>query len=154
MERLGSALRAELRRLGPPDGDDLAAIVAAWPDLAGDTAARNAWPLRLARDGTLHVATSSSTWAYELDRLAPELLGRLRERLGTGAPSALRFAPGPLPAASEVAAEERPEPVRPAPDDRAAAAELAAGIADERLRELVARAAAASLARARSGRRF
>ena len=28
--------------------------------------AANAWPARIARDGTLHVATSSSAWAFEL----------------------------------------------------------------------------------------
>jgi hypothetical protein len=154
MERLAGDLRAELRRLGPPDDADLAAIVVAWPELAGETVVRNAWPLRVGGDRTLHVATASSTWAYELGRLAPELLARFRERLGEAAPASLRFAPGPLPAALDVPAEQRPQPVEPAPDDRAAAAELAASIADEHLRDLVARAAAASLARARSGRRF
>jgi hypothetical protein len=43
---------------------------------------------------------------------------------------------------------------RPSGEDRAAAAELTAEIDDEKLRKLVARAAAASLARARSSPSF
>lgn len=131
----------------------MADIVEAWPDVVGEGIARNAWPGRVARDGTLHVATSSSAWAFELAHLAPELLRRLAETLGESAPKALKFAPGRLPepavrAESEVA---RTLP-RPTPAELAAAREIAAGIGDEELRELVARAAAASLARPRSDR--
>jgi len=51
--------------------------------------------------------------------------------------------------------EDRSEDVpRPSGEDRAAAAELTAEIDDEKLRKLVARAAAASLARARSSPSF
>ena len=154
MERLGRDVRAELGRLGSPAGGDLAAIVAAWPELVGETVARNAWPLRTGRDGTLHVATASATWAFELGRLAPELERGLRERLGGAAPPALRFAPGPLPEPGDPAPERRPHAVEPAPSERAEAATLTAEMADEELRELLSRAAAASLARTRSGRRF
>ncbi len=44
-----------------------------------------------------------------------------------------------------------PTPPEIAPEDRAGAAEIAAAIEDSELRETVARAAAASLARSRSG---
>ena len=44
--------------------------------------AANAWPARIARDGTLHVNTSSSAWAFELGQLAPTILERLSEKLG------------------------------------------------------------------------
>jgi hypothetical protein len=150
MDRLDPELRRQLGRLGTPDGD-IAALVAAWPAAVGETIARNAWPARLARDGTLHVSTSSATWAFELGRLA----GELRERLGPLAPPAFRFAPGPLPAAGEPAPGDPSVPVRPPEptvEERASAATLAAGIEDAELRELVARAAAASLAKARSRR--
>jgi hypothetical protein len=151
MERLDPELRRELGRLGTPE-HDLAALVAAWPEAVGETIARNAWPARLARDGTLHVNTSSAPWAFELGRLAGELL----ERLGPLAPKALRFAPGPLPALDRSAAGDPAAPDRPPEptvEERAAAATLAASIEDAELRELVARAAAASLARGRSRRR-
>ena len=74
----------------------------AWPDAVGPAIAGAAWPQRIARDGTLHVNTASSTWAFELDRMGEEVLGKLRAALGDATPPALRFAPGPLPAAGPV----------------------------------------------------
>jgi predicted nucleic acid-binding Zn ribbon protein len=41
----------------------------------------------LARDGSLHVTTSSSAWAFELTQLAASILERLQERLGESAPA-------------------------------------------------------------------
>ena len=73
MERLDSEVRRELERFGPIEGDT-AAIARAWPDAVGETVARNAWPSRLSRDATLLVHTSSSTWAFELGRLAETIL--------------------------------------------------------------------------------
>jgi hypothetical protein len=147
MDRLDSQVRRELRRFGPVDGD-MVGIVRAWPDAVGETVARNAWPARLARDGTLHVNTASATWAFELGRLAATILEQLRPELGESTPPALRFAPGPIPEPEAEAADQRGA-VRPevGAEHRAEAAEIAAGIEDEELREYVARAAAASLAR-------
>ena len=123
--------------------------------MVGDAIARRAWPLRIARDGTLHVATSSSTWANELGFLADEIVERLRARLGPDAPSRLRCAVGPVPES----AADKPEPtVRRPPEVPAEIGEeadsAAAAIDDPELRELVARAARASLLKARSGRDF
>ncbi|MFN2472074.1 MAG: DUF721 domain-containing protein [Gaiellaceae bacterium] len=133
----------------------MAALVTAWPPAVGDAIARNAWPARLARDGTLNVATSSSAWAFELTQLEGDVRRRLRAALGNGAPVRLRFAPGPLP---ETSLEEPEEGAAAAPPvDAASRAEgerLAAAIGDEKLRKVVARAAAASLARAFSDRSF
>jgi hypothetical protein len=154
MERLGSDLRYELGRLGAPDGGDIAAVVEAWPALVGDQNARRSWPARIGRDGTLHVHAADSIWAHQLGLLAPDILALLREQLGAASPVALRFAPGPLPAPAEVDPERLPPPPAPAAEDRAEAAALTASISDDDLRELVARAVAASLARARSDRRF
>ncbi len=155
MERLGDDAARLLRAAGAPRSDRLAVIVAAWPACVGDAVARAAWPKRLARDGTLHVATVSSTWAFELGRLATEIGSRLHERLGERAPSALRFAPGPVPAAAADEAALRPPPAAPPSAEAAAeAARLAAPVADPELRELIARAAASSLERGRSDRGF
>lgn len=154
MERLGADIRRELGRFWPVDGD-MVAIVRAWPDAVGETVSRNAWPARLARDGTLHVNTSSSTWAFELGRLAETILEQLRSALGEAPPPSLRFAPGPVPEpAPPVAGEAAATVLHVAPEDRREASSYAAAIEDEELRELVARAAAASLARARSDHRF
>jgi hypothetical protein len=158
MERIGAEVERELARSGSRDALALAAVTAAWPEVVGETVARHAWPLRLGRSGTLHVATSSATWAFELDRLSPEVLESLAARLGSDSPHALRFAVGPVPepgpppaAGTSPASSDAGEPT---PDEVAEASALAAAIEDSELRELVARAARASLVRARSGRRF
>ncbi len=154
MKKIGSDVRRELERFGPAAAG-MTELVAAWPRLVGEQIARNAWPSRLGRDGTLHVATSGSAWAFELTQLAPELLGRFREALGDAAPRAVRFGPGKLPEAPPQASAtpDRAVPA-PSPDDVERASELAAQIEDENLRELVAKAAAASLARAAADRFF
>jgi hypothetical protein len=149
LDRLADNVRSELSRFGPQA--EIGRVAEAWPAAVGERIARNAWPARIARDGTLHVHTSSSTWAFELEQLAADIRGQL----GALAPPKLRFAPGPLPEPEtpslERALEDMPQP---SAEDRGVAAELAAEIEDEKLRKLVARAAAASLAKARSGRTF
>jgi len=158
MDRIGSEVERELARGGSRDALPLAAVTSAWPTAVGETVARQAWPLRIGRDGTLHVATSSATWAFELDRLAPEILERLATELPAGeTPAKLRFAVGPVPEPATPTEDDPallPMPPTPTPDDVVAAEAAAAVIDDPELRELVARAALASLARARSGRHF
>jgi len=157
MERIGEEVERALARTGSREAVPLAAITAAWPSAVGPSIARNAWPRRLGRDGTLHVATSSSTWAHELSLLSAGILDQLRARLGEQAPLGLRFAIGAIPepavpdtkpAAPMSTTEEVP------PEIAAAAAAAASATDDPELRELVSRAARASLLRARSGRRF
>ena len=157
MDRIGSEIERELARSGARPVLPLAAITTAWPDAVGAAVAQQAWPLRLARDGTLHVATTSSTWAFELDRLSADILAALAARLAADAPAKLRFAVGPVPeppsSESSVSrlAIDQPEPTS---EEVAEAVVAAAEIDDPELRELAARAARASLAKARSGRRF
>ena len=151
MERIDADVRRELARFDDLPPAKLQRIVEIWPEAVGPTIAANAWPARLARDDTLHVATSSSVWAFELGQLSEQIA----EKLGADAPDRLRFAAGHLP-------EWSPEPpsgpsltsLRPAPEDERAAAEVVAGIDDEDLRKKVAKAAALSLARLRSDRCF
>ena len=153
MERLGHSARRLLAASGVPDPGPLSAVADLWTATVGDAIARVAWPKRFARDGTLHVSTVSATWAFELSRLAPEIQERLHTALGEAAPTALKFAAGPVP-------EPTAEPLDPnlptgpaiSDADRELATRLAAGIADPELRELVARAASASLATTRATR--
>ena len=150
MDRLEGDVRRELSRFGPAAG--MAELLAAWPGAVGEPIARNAWPARIARDGTVHVATRDAVWAFELTQRA----GEIRERLGEHAPAKLQFAPGKIPDPSPVETTERtagtvPEP---GPEARRLAASLTAGIEDDELREVVARAAAASLSRPPSDRSF
>jgi hypothetical protein len=152
-ERIGEDVRRELGRFGPAGA--IADVVAAWPDAVGDSIARNAWPARISRDGTLHVSTSSSAWAFELGLLEAKLRGCLEEALGDQTPPRLRFAPGRLPegAAPDPSGTEsrRPDVTE---QHLQAGEELAATISDEKLRKIVAKAAAASLAKAPNDRSF
>ena len=157
MEKIDKSVEHILSRSGGGTALALAEITSAWPEAVGKAVSREAWPLRVARDGTLHVATSSSTWAFELDRLSPEIEERLRGLLGAAAPAKLRFRVGPVP---EHGGLETGTPTSSADDllvtdevDSEASA-VASEIDDPELRDLVARAARASLARAQSGRHF
>jgi hypothetical protein len=157
MERIGDEVERELARSGSRDAIPLAAVTQAWPEVVGAAIARSAWPLRIARDGTLHVATASAAWANELAFHVDEIVGRLRTRLGPDAPVRLRCAVGPIPESGEPSSELPASTASPpqVPLQIASAADsAAAAIADPELRELVARAARASLLKARSGRHF
>jgi hypothetical protein len=150
MERLDGTVRRALRSAGVPDAGVLAEVTRVWPDAVGPAVAAAAWPQRLARDGTLHVNTASSTWAFELGRMAEQVREKLRAELGERTPAALRFAPGPLPAAGPP--ERPPTRLETTPADLAEAAAVTAAIEDPALREAVRAAVAASLAAARHDR--
>jgi hypothetical protein len=142
MERVGEAVARELGRYGPASG--MAPLVEAWPGAVGPEIARNAWPARVARDGTLHIHTQDSIWAFELTSRAAEITARLGEL----APRRLSFAPGPLPEpALDVAEADAQKPRRPTAEHVAKAASLTRGIRDADLRKVVAKAVAASLAK-------
>ena len=144
--RIGDEVRSELARFGPAGG--MADIVSAWPAAVGEAIAANAWPARCARDGTLHVATGSSVWAFELTQLESTIRARLAEHLGEGVPPRLRFSVGRLPErAAESVETSAPAVPKVSTAAREEAERIAAAIEDEELRELVARAAAASLTR-------
>jgi hypothetical protein len=137
------------RQLGRFDGSgSMPRIVAAWRGAVGEEVARNAWPARVARDGTLHVHTSSSVWAFELGQLTPRILEQLTSTLGEHAPASLRFAQGHLPEPVPAPAEGPPrQPPVPPSEAIAEAASLTASIDDEELRKTVAKAVALWLAR-------
>jgi hypothetical protein len=147
MDRLGDEVGRELRRFGPQAG--MGDAVEAWPAAVGAEIARNAWPARFQRDGTLVVHTRDAVWGFELTQRAKEIAPRL-----PGRPK-LKYVPGPLAEPGpEGATAPSPPPPEASPEQAREAAGWAASIEDERLRELVARAARASLARAAHDRSF
>jgi hypothetical protein len=144
---IGEDVQRELKRFGPAGA--IGEIVKAWPAAVGEAIARNALPARVARDGTLHVATSSSAWAFELGLLEADIRGRLATALGPEAPTRLRFAPGRLPEPPPETPTQRSAPVpEPSAELQREGDRLAEAIEDENLRKVVAKAAAQSLARA------
>jgi hypothetical protein len=140
LDPLGRQIRSELSRFGPQAG--MAELIDRWPQVVGDGIARNAWPARIARDGTVLVNTTDSVWSFELGHRAVEIAGKL------GVPK-VRFAPGPLPE-PDPEPVERPVEVSPEDDERARA--IAATIDDENLRKSVQKAVSLSLARGRANR--
>jgi Dna[CI] antecedent, DciA len=114
-------------------------LVECWPTAVGAEIARFAWPARIGRDGTLHVNTADSVWAFELGHRASEIAAKL-------AAPAVRFAPGPLPEPDEVAPEH---PVERTPEDDERARAIASSISDPNLRESVQKAVSFGLVRGR-----
>ena len=142
MDPLGDQIRAELGRFGADGG--AGDVVTAWPAAVGEEIARNAWPARTRPDGTLVVHVRDAIWGFELTQRADEIRARL-----SGRPR-LKFEVGPLPdAGSEVAP---PPPIEVSEEQAREAAALAAGITDPTLRESVAKAIKAALARAPTDR--
>jgi hypothetical protein len=140
VDRLGDEVRSELSRFGPQAG--MAELLERWPPAVGAAIARNAWPARIARDGTVLVHAADAVWAFELTQRAPEIA----ERLGV---ERLKFVPGPLPEATPEAVET---PLEPLPEDDERARAVAAPIEDETLRETVQKAVRFALARERHNR--
>lgn len=58
-------------------------VFARWPELVGEEVAAHCTPETFA-DGRLVVRTDSTAWATQLKLLAPQLVRRLNEDLGTG----------------------------------------------------------------------
>jgi hypothetical protein len=140
VDPLGREIRAELSRFGPQAG--MPELLDRWPDAVGATVARFAWPARIARDGTVHVNTADSIWAFELAQRSQEIA----ERLGV---EKLRFAPGALP---EPPREPEHVAVEPTPEEEERARALASRIGDEKLRQSVQKAVRLALARERHDR--
>jgi predicted nucleic acid-binding Zn ribbon protein len=85
------AIRAAIDGAAPQTG--LAAAQTVWADAVGPTIAAEAEPIS-ERDGVLTVRCATATWAEELSLMEPELLDRLRERLGDACPDSLRLSVG------------------------------------------------------------
>ena len=67
-QRLDEIMSGELERLGAEDRT--LAVSRSWADAVGPDVARNAWPARVRRDGTLVVHARTSVWAFELNQMA------------------------------------------------------------------------------------
>jgi hypothetical protein len=142
VEPVGEQIRAELSRVGADSGAGDAVTV--WPAAVGEEIARHAWPARTQPDGTLVVHVRDAIWGFELTQRAAEISSRLPGR------PRLRFTPGPLP---DTVGEPPPaRPVEASPEHAREAAALTAGIEDANLRESVAKAIKAALARAPDNR--
>jgi predicted nucleic acid-binding Zn ribbon protein len=82
----------------------LARVQSVWAEAVGEQLARVAEP-SAERRGAVVVRCEDAVWAQELDLMGPQILDRLRELIGDGAPAALRFEVG---SAAGRAAKEAP----------------------------------------------
>ena len=128
--------------LPPSSGaEQLLPVLRVWPAAVGATLAREAWPARMAADGTLVVHVTSSLWASELQLMERAVGEKRGAALGRPSPP-LRFRVGPVP---QPAASPPPAPVSPVA--ARAAAELAEQVADPALRDAVQAALERTLVR-------
>lgn len=116
-------------------------IITDWPAIVGPTLAARSTPVKLAfppgrrQEATLVVRVGGSL-ALELQHLEPLVVERLNSYFGYRAVARLKILQGPLPA-SPGAPEEEPPPLDAA-EEIELEQELAA-VADERVREALAR---------------
>ncbi|HEY3284367.1 MAG TPA: DUF721 domain-containing protein [Armatimonadota bacterium] len=102
---------------GPKRGGALRDLACAkhWPEVVGDAVA-SATKVQSLREGTLYVATVSSTWAYELSFFREAYIRGLNEKLGEAAIRAIHFRVGrvkPPPQPEQEAAPPPPPPHEP-----------------------------------------
>jgi predicted nucleic acid-binding Zn ribbon protein len=67
----------------------LAEVQQAWREAVGAAIATEAQPTR-ERGGVVTISCTASVWAQELDLMAPAIIKRLNQRLGSGQVSRLR----------------------------------------------------------------
>ncbi|MBK5230640.1 MAG: DUF721 domain-containing protein [Thermoleophilia bacterium] len=88
---MAGALEALVRSVQP--GSVLAEVQRQWPAAVGETIAGWARPVA-EKAGVVVVECDDSVIAHELEMIKTELLGKLRERIETGAPRELKFRVG------------------------------------------------------------
>jgi len=116
----------------------LTAVRAHWEEIVGPELARKTHPLRV-RKGILWVGAPDASWAYQLQFMRTEVLGRLESVLGSSDVREVRFKEAELPAPeSPPAATPAPPPVAPDP----ALVRAAEAIQDPALRALFIRSMA------------
>ncbi|HWA42638.1 MAG TPA: DciA family protein [Hypericibacter adhaerens] len=119
-------------------------LVTDWTAIVGEQLARSTLPLKLAfagrerRDGTLHLRVAGAI-ALELQHLEPQLIERINAYLGYGAVARLRLERGPLPQVARGRRLAEPSTAPLAPAESAAIDRSVEGIADEALRQSLAR---------------
>ena len=81
-EPVGNVLRRTLTARGWERRYELARIVAAWAEIAGEAVAAHSRPVALTDEGTLVVVADSATWATQLTFLQATVRARLAEVCG------------------------------------------------------------------------
>lgn len=96
-QQLGEILEAMIGRLGIKRQLKRAEVVTAWEEIVGERIAGETHA-EAVRGHTLFVRAESPVWAQELEFLKPEILKKIRARVGRGVVSDIRFRTGSAPA--------------------------------------------------------
>tara|TARA_B100000686_G_scaffold287648_1_gene313239 strand:+ start:824 stop:1294 length:471 start_codon:yes stop_codon:yes gene_type:complete len=138
-ESLSGSLESELIRLGAKD--NVLAVTHSWPEAVGPEIARNAWPARIRRDGTLVINTRTSVWAFELNQMAEEIRVRLKPE-----PSQIKFVVGVVPEPVGKKEDLEKKPLKsPTPESAKSAKSLASEVTSDSVRKALEKAASLSL---------
>ncbi len=120
-----------------------------WRSIVSPRILKNARPVRLRR-GVLTIHTSTSAWADLLQYESETYLAEISKHAPEGKIRAIRFRVGPLPQMPAPPKERNDTtPARPLTDLPEVVARALVRISDDRVRDAVARAAAAGLANKR-----
>ena len=90
VQPVGALLAKTMQTLGLSDRVREGEVLAAWKDIVGDFIAMNSLPDRL-KEGVLYVRVLQPTIRFELERLRPQMLAKLKERFGVRTVREVRF---------------------------------------------------------------
>ena len=94
-QQLGSLIPLVLQELGLDAASVHARLLEAWDDCLGSELAPHCRPDGLAR-GVMRGRVRDSAWMQRVQLEKPEILARVRQRLGDDAPTDLRLRVGPI----------------------------------------------------------
>lgn len=95
VQHISDVLDAMVSRMGIKTQLKKAEVVTEWPAIIGEQIAEQTKAERI-RGTTLFVTASSPVWAQELDFLKPKILKKIRERVGRGVVTDIRFRTGKI----------------------------------------------------------
>ena len=90
VQSVGALLGKTMAALGLGDRVREGEVLAAWKSIVGDFIASHSRPDRL-RDGVLYVRVLQPTVRFELERLRPQMVTKLKERFGVRTVREVRF---------------------------------------------------------------
>ncbi len=141
---LPEAISSDITGVVPASLGPIRRVASVWPAAVGAALARYATPARIAGDGTLIVHATDASWVHAITLESRTIVKRLAEHLGDDAPTSLRVELGVVYQAPE---EEQPSQQTILPAALARAEAIVVDVVDDRLRESLRRAIAASLSR-------
>ena len=141
---LPEAISSDIPGVAPASLGPIRRVASVWPSAVGAALTRYATPARIAADGTLIVHATDASWVHAITLESRTIVKRLAEHLGDDAPTSIRVELGVV---YQAPGEQQPTQHDILPAALARAEAIIVDVVDERLRESLRRAIAASLSR-------